>query len=51
MYAGSGTKSPWLSSAKNSTLARTLRRLQEFFEAMARTHTGAANDMQKARKA
>jgi hypothetical protein len=51
MYAGSGTKSPWLSSAKNGTLARALRHLQEFFEGMARTYAGAANDMQKARKA
>lgn len=50
MYAGYGKKSPWLSSTKDGTLARALRGLQEHFEAMARTYTGAANDLQTARK-
>lgn len=50
MYAGSGTKTPWLSSSKNSTLAQALRRLQEYFEAMARTYTCAAKGLQNARK-
>lgn len=51
MSAGNGVNVPWLSSTKNRTLARALRCLQEFYEAMARKYAGAANDMQRARKA
>lgn len=50
-YAGNGANAQWLAEMKGATLARAFRHMQEYFEAMARTYTGAANDLQGARKA
>jgi hypothetical protein len=49
-YSGFGKKTPWLSASEAGTLAQALRRLQEFYEAMARTYAGAAGGLQRARK-
>lgn len=50
-YSGYGKNAPWLSEHNGGTLARALRSMQEFYEAMLRTYDGAVNDLQRARKA
>jgi hypothetical protein len=44
--AGYGTRSPWLSSANGSTLARALRALQQFYEDMASKYQSHATYLQ-----
>ena len=48
--AGYGLRSPWLSEYKDGTLARALRGLQDFYEAMARTYGAHASYLQDGRK-
>jgi hypothetical protein len=49
--AGFGKRSPWLSTAKDGTLARALRSLQDHYEHMAGKYQHHAHDLRDARKA
>jgi hypothetical protein len=49
--AGYGTRSPWLHTANDGTLARALRTLQEYYECNARKYSAHASDLQSGRKA
>ncbi|KSD01742.1 hypothetical protein AO897_15730, partial [Pseudomonas aeruginosa] len=49
--AGYGTRSPWLHTAQDRTLARALRSLQEHYESNARRYSSHASDLQRGRKA
>ena len=48
--AGYGTKSPWLASYVDGTLARALRGLQDHYEAMQSKYCAAASYLENARK-
>ena len=47
--AGHGTKSPWVSSNQDRTLARALRGLQRHYEMTANTYRSLAAALQKGR--
>ncbi|MDF5944550.1 hypothetical protein P4198_25090 [Pseudomonas aeruginosa] len=47
--AGYGTRSPWLHTAQDKTLARALRSLQEHYEGNARKYSIHASDLQRGR--
>ncbi len=47
--AGHGTKSPWMHSNKDGTLARALRGLQQHYEMTANTYRSLAAALQKGR--
>ncbi len=49
--AGYGTRSPWLHTASDGSLARALRALQEHYESNARKYSAHASDLQVGRKA
>ena len=48
--AGFGTRAPWLSIHTDSTLAKALRGLQNYYEIMAETYSNHAWFLQNARK-
>ena len=48
--AGFGTNAPWLSIYTDTTLARALRGLQEYYETMASTYSNHAGYLQAGRK-
>lgn len=47
--SGFGKRSPWLSTARDGTLARALRSLQNHYEAVGRNYLGHAQDLQNGR--
>jgi len=49
--AGYGTRAKWLHVYTDTTLARALRGLQDYYEYMANTYGGHARALQNARKA
>ncbi len=48
--AGYGTRSPWLSTNTDGTLARALRGLQNYYEGMAENNSGHAYALKFGRK-
>jgi len=50
MSAGFGGNAPWLSEHSDGTLARALRGLQDYYEAMASTYRVHAIDLQNGRQ-
>jgi hypothetical protein len=48
--SGSGKSAPWLSTAKEGTLARALRNLQDCYEYQARIYNSHAHALQAGRK-
>lgn len=50
MSAGYGLRAPWLAKNEDRTLARSLRGLQQHYEAKAATYAGHARALENARK-